>query len=265
MIKLKRPNEIPDTLQSEKVTHAKVMIEEIIFSGRKPRSEDYAPHYNASDVKISLYDMQLGKCCYCERRRDLKLESDVEHFRPKAGVTDENEHPGYWWLAYEWNNLLFSCKRCNTLYKKNYFPLISGTIRAQKKGDEAYEQPILIHPTEENPEDFISYHCEELIDEHLNKRYFVIIFGKDRDNRGSDTITLLGLDRDELIDELITISITLRGIATKMIAARYLNNEYLFREAADEIKSETKRDREDLAFRRAFFRHFGLSQFISED
>jgi uncharacterized protein (TIGR02646 family) len=68
--------------------------------------------------------MQHRKCCYCERKRDKNRESDIEHFRPKADVTEADEvHKGYWWLAYEWPNLFFSCRHCNQEHKKNHFPV----------------------------------------------------------------------------------------------------------------------------------------------
>jgi hypothetical protein len=52
----------------------------------------------------------------------------VEHFRPKAKVTKVKTHPGYYWLGYEWSNLLLACWSCNNR-KRNRFP-IAG-IRAE--------------------------------------------------------------------------------------------------------------------------------------
>lgn len=34
-----------------------------------------------------------GKCAYCEAKFILDQTGDVNHFRPKAGVTDENDQP----------------------------------------------------------------------------------------------------------------------------------------------------------------------------
>ncbi len=83
------------------------------------------------------------KCAYCETR-EVRSPYHAEHFRPKARVTVKVEektkkkqqvcsaldeygatikHPGYFWLAYTWSNLLLSCNYCNTaLGKKNQFP-----------------------------------------------------------------------------------------------------------------------------------------------
>jgi len=61
----------------------------------------------------------------CEGKVVGLADLHVEHYRPKGKVTvrtDENDqtsrevidHPGYFWLAYEWYNLILSCPYCNT-------------------------------------------------------------------------------------------------------------------------------------------------------
>ncbi len=81
------------------------------------------------------------KCAYCET--DLRRNKpECEHYRPKAGVKYRTpdakrltkaqglnasgqpmEHPGYFWLAYHWKNLLPSCSLCNSGGgKNNQFP-----------------------------------------------------------------------------------------------------------------------------------------------
>src|SRR5829696_5580783 len=85
--------------------------------------------YNIKDrlykaMKKALFEGFNNKCAYCEDNL-LSQPGDVEHFRPKRAVTDENDnpvlwsprskkkHPGYYWLAYHWENLLPSCNDCN--------------------------------------------------------------------------------------------------------------------------------------------------------
>ncbi|HEY0153094.1 MAG TPA: hypothetical protein VGB92_13910 [Longimicrobium sp.] len=55
-----------------------------------------------------------GKCAYCEAPTAVVAHGDVEHFRPKSV---------YWWLAYCYDNYLFSCQICNQSFKKDEFPL----------------------------------------------------------------------------------------------------------------------------------------------
>ena len=60
--------------------------------------------YGHQTVKAALRDAQHGKCCYCEGRFEAHAPADVEHYRPKRAVRqDENSEtlrPGYYWLAY---------------------------------------------------------------------------------------------------------------------------------------------------------------------
>ncbi len=48
---------------------------------------------------MTLLRAQHGKCCYCERKIDLRA-GDVEHWRPKAAVQQAEdqplESPGYY-------------------------------------------------------------------------------------------------------------------------------------------------------------------------
>jgi uncharacterized protein (TIGR02646 family) len=55
-----------------------------------------------------------GKCAYCESPCDVVAHGDVEHFRPKSR---------YWWLAYCFENHLFSCQICNQTHKGDQFPI----------------------------------------------------------------------------------------------------------------------------------------------
>lgn len=56
------------------------------------------------------------KCWYCEAK-STRAPFDVDHFRPKLGITVDSVrlagHDGYYWLAYEWRNFRLSCQRCN--------------------------------------------------------------------------------------------------------------------------------------------------------
>jgi len=45
-----------------------------------------------------------GKCAFCEAPTSATYFGDVEHFRPKSD---------YWWLAYCYDNYLYSCRVCN--------------------------------------------------------------------------------------------------------------------------------------------------------
>ncbi len=142
-------------------------------------------------VKEQLIRDQHDKCAYCERADvTANFHGDVEHVRPKAGwvqrVGDALSRSGYYWLAYDWDNLLFSCQHCNQTHKKNLFPLRAPKKRSlSHHEDVAREQPILVNPTREDPSEFIEFREE-------------LPVGKDRGGRGKRTIAILGLDRPKL-------------------------------------------------------------------
>lgn len=73
-----------------------------------------------------LQSLFHDKCAYCESIITSTHPIDVEHYRPKGRLKDidgkivkitvngkEFDHPGYWWLCYDWANLLPSCIDCN--------------------------------------------------------------------------------------------------------------------------------------------------------
>ncbi|MGR8934038.1 MAG: hypothetical protein ACU837_06555 [Gammaproteobacteria bacterium] len=80
--------------------------------------------YGHKTVKETLNAMQHGNCCFCESKITHISFGDVEHFRPKAGYkqngTEKLQTPGYYWLVYDWENLLLSCERCNREYNKEF-------------------------------------------------------------------------------------------------------------------------------------------------
>lgn len=69
-------------------------------------------------AKKQLKKETHNKCAYCEANTAVVAHGDVEHFRPKTI---------YWWLAYSYENYLFSCQICNQIYKSDNFP-ISGVL-----------------------------------------------------------------------------------------------------------------------------------------
>jgi uncharacterized protein (TIGR02646 family) len=143
--------------------------------------------YNDAAVKALLIAEQHEKCCYCERYFLDNNPGDVEHFRPKNGYKQRKADkqlakPGYYWLAYEWNNLFFACNSCNRSYKRNYFPLQNpATGRAHSHHDNlASEHPLLLDPTRAD------------LAQHLSFRRAVAV---GRTPLGRATIKACGLNR----------------------------------------------------------------------
>lgn len=65
--------------------------------------------YNTTQILDVLSEICYSKCYLCEN--DKVQEVEVEHFLPHA------KHPT---LKFEWENLFYSCKRCNRIKGDNY-------------------------------------------------------------------------------------------------------------------------------------------------
>lgn len=80
------------------------------------RSTYIKKHNSWGLLKKWLANASGHKCWYCEAG-SARAPFDVDHFRPKLGITVDGSvlagHTGYYWLAYEWWNFRLSCQRCN--------------------------------------------------------------------------------------------------------------------------------------------------------
>jgi hypothetical protein len=116
------------------------------WAAASSRAADFRYAFNDniwSDLKewLATYVFRM-KCAYCESPLEFdRYKGDAEHFRPKGSVTVvdaggvrtrprctlpdgvEIEHPGYFWLAYDWRNLVPACSFCNSgTAKVDQFP-----------------------------------------------------------------------------------------------------------------------------------------------
>lgn len=114
-----------------------------------------------SELKQALDELSQGKCWYCESEQQ-RSDNAVDHFRPKGKVAECDDHGGYWWLAFDWQNYRLSCTFCNssridtqkgdTGGKQDHFPIIDEDCRAKLNTDDlSREVPYLLDPT--NPDD----------------------------------------------------------------------------------------------------------------
>lgn len=166
--------------------------------------------YREKAVKEALTRLFHGKCAYCESSYDATQPVDVEHWRPKGDVEEEDgttAGKGYYWLAAEWTNLLPSCIDCNrrrfhripgrstplVIGKGNAFPLRSGSRRVLAPGAERGEDPLLLHPYFDDPGAAFAADVDEAV---LRPRA-----GDDgtADERGEKSIQVYALNRTELV------------------------------------------------------------------
>lgn len=106
-------------------------------------------------IKTRLLEMSHNKCCYCECNvTEGGSYMEIEHFHPKCQYPDE---------VVEWNNLLPSCKKCNT----------------QKGEHDTVSSPI-INPSTDMPQDHLKI--------RMGFRF------KSKDDMGEETIEALDLN-----------------------------------------------------------------------
>lgn len=151
----------PKSLLIDGPTHLESTIEPRARSGQLRESDFASSIYGNEEIRLRLWRMQHGKCCFCEQHCEVKHET-VEHFRPKTEASDDihgkgTKRAGYWWLAYEFKNLYFCCRKCNTP-KSSFFPLEPGALPLPPRALPwtAREQAILLDPAED-PEPHITW------------------------------------------------------------------------------------------------------------
>jgi uncharacterized protein (TIGR02646 family) len=221
MIPVVRPADAPPVLLKKGADATRKLCNEYVVAPRDyvsgARSFGFdSSIYGAREVKAALRDAQHRKCAFCESNFDHTGYGDIEQIRPKAGYkqreTDELKRPGYYWLAYEWNNLFYACQLCNQRFKRNLFPLKDGRRRARSHThDLSKEEPLLVDPCARDPSAYVGFREE-----------YAYAVGGCRE--GEVTIEVLGLNREELLEvrrrrlKILKFLVSLRDRLRKEIA-----------------------------------------------
>ena len=172
------------------------------------------------EAQRTLDELFQFKCAYCEKDL-IQVGSLVNHFRPFGdcvGLRGKTFRDGYWWLAYEWDNLYPVCKECASI-KGNRFPIVLDKYGSDTDDLHRTEKAILIDPCYDTPEQYLLFHEDGTVTktsgddltwydpnwesefEHMviteeDKQLMEEIYGL---HRGAVTIELLGLNRVDLI------------------------------------------------------------------
>jgi hypothetical protein len=196
---------IPTRLTNQKALDslARILLDR---NADKVSGDIYMGIFKAADkrrleVREMLNTFYFDKCGYCE----MHNHPEVEHYRPKGKVTEDPAHPGYYWLCYEWTNLLPSCHDCNAVNGKlNQFPVLGVRVPGPSllpNGalDAAYsaahktllqaERPYLLHPEIDNPTLYLGFEIDA-------GGVGIKIIGIDGEGRGEKTIGICDLNRN---------------------------------------------------------------------
>jgi len=207
--KLSKNSNTPAVLSSQEALDSiNQMSGKVANSVKISRTDVLSSIYNDSSVKKALRQDQSGKCAYCESVFQNVSYGQIDHYRPivacsRAKVT-KRFNPGYYWLAYDWDNLVLSCDVCNKA-KSYYFPIRNQPSFAPSKSTIATEQPLLLNPYVTEPADHLEFN------EH-------IIRAKNSSDIGANSIEYYDLNREALKEkrrerwDLYTQSLILKKI-----------------------------------------------------
>ncbi|EJQ32368.1 TIGR02646 family protein [Bacillus toyonensis] len=182
----------PPVLHSKKI---KTEIEKMNYYYSLPISARDRSSYETKtpfplELKLALEDVFQGKCAYCESIiKNVNSYGRINHYRPSKGAYfNEYYSPDhYWWLKYEWSNLYYVCPLCNSKKHKK-FPILGKPAPIGAVGSELLsEDPLILDPCSDIPENHLIYN--ENGEVHSKTR------------KGQYTISLLGLNREQLVDE----------------------------------------------------------------
>jgi len=189
--------------------------------------------YSCVEVRAALEKLFEYKCAYCEGSIENQ-DWGVEHYRPKGGVADNRDHPGYYWLAYVWKNLFPSCQHCNGIRidkpiwddmtkgdsagKSIKFPLEKEESRAMSHEDNIKREiPLLLCPCKDRPEKYLTFDITGQI---------ITIKGKLRGEKSIEILHLkrrrLKIRRKKLIDKIKRL-IELNRLRNKHLSRREVN------------------------------------------
>lgn len=189
MIKLEIQN-APVYLNSETVDLAIEKMEDFFRSKNRSQKRYNWPFNKEIDneLKKFLHVAFHGKCGYCEIKIESQELGTVDRYRPNNGVRDNKEfyQDLYWWLTFEWDNLIYACKECNQ-YKGNYFP-VRGVRASNEKDDYKNEHRMLLNPYLDETDKHFNYL-------HSNDGYIDALT-----DEGHQTIELLRLNRTNLLE-----------------------------------------------------------------
>ncbi len=135
MIKLTRPP-APQVLCDNSATWTLgilALVDKYGLYKKIPKAEKDAAlrFYRHDDIRNALKESSFQKCAFCEGKPAETGFAEVEHFHPKSLYTDK---------AFEWTNLLYSCKACNN----------------KKLNHDTHREPI-INPYDIDPSDCFTY------------------------------------------------------------------------------------------------------------
>ena len=198
-----------------KAYKSKTVIEELgkLFSGKCAYCESKFQATQPVDVE---HFRPKGGVMDIDRSPKRSTKKAGKKSSGKSSVSTEPTRalrtPGYYWLAASWDNLLPSCIDCNRernqkvpdetdptgfktikVGKANHFPLIDETKRRLSHKSRKREEPLILDPAQDKPEQHLEFTEEGIVRPALIK--------KKPSPKGEASIKVYGLQRFGLVQE----------------------------------------------------------------
>lgn len=133
-----------------------------------------------------------GLCCFCECETEVGNYGQVEHYRPKARAEFKR-------LAYTWENLLWSCGRCNG-----------------PKGDAWDHAAPLLDPTIDDPATHLDWTDAKLLGRTARGAYTIDLL----DLNGVRNLRRYEARRDHLVAARLALDVATNGDDDQRARAR---------------------------------------------
>ncbi|NMM49840.1 HNH endonuclease family protein [Marinigracilibium pacificum] len=281
----KSKKNIPPSLKSRECFES---LKKIYNQGKGPCKDQIDSNiYRAKDVIVKLSNLYKDKCAYCEQKEP---DFEIEHYRPKRRLAkiDNNDgiqHPGYYWLSYEWTNLIPACHDCNKSgVKGNRFPILNNRLKNPITKENTIdlsandfesdhlkdEQALLIHPEENgfNPYNYFKFNSKGEIIPCAKKETIEFI-------RAQKTIEIVNLNRFKLHimqrkKEIQNLKYQLKGLLLNFVHDVYINESRAFNRLKNDyfrilkqINQKTKPRNEFSFFWEYVYKHMDIVLMVS--
>ena len=192
-----------------------------------------------SDLSEILAEQSKGKCWYCETN-EIRSDNPIDHFRPKGNVAECDDHPGYWWLAFDWKNFRYACTYCNSRRvevetaggKQDHFPVFVPPDWNKSAADLNVERPVLLDPVEDGDCKLLTFNDNgeacSVVEDEASEEYI----------KAKMSIELYHLNHKPTTRE--------RRIVFQKIRSLISNTNKLIEEGVDENSDAIKSNRKDL-------------------
>jgi uncharacterized protein (TIGR02646 family) len=180
----------PEVLRSEKIESEKSALAAFYSRPEQERSQQSfkTRPWFLKDCQEPLMALSNGKCAYCETPMSTGSVGDVDSYRPRSralGLDGKSSSDHYWWLTYEWSNMLPSCTACNALKGKR-FPVQRERASVGSLGTALLnESPLLLDPCADEPAEHLIFSEDGLVAGTTEK--------------GRITVEVVGLNRTDLV------------------------------------------------------------------